>query len=381
MIRNILKPIVGLAFIVLVSCGISACASYSPAVSPSYSGPTATIADSFARQSRGQANFFILKEVDGKPVVNALSRSASASYGKGNTLSTVGESRQVEAREQSLTLLAQVYSAAPIAGMFNAGKNYSIEGVITFFPESNMSYIVKGKLDGQNPLVWLEDTDGNIRSEVIGLNAATEEGISEALLKKDIESVERTTYQHFINISPGQDLNMVTEKLGQAESVKVHPANFFSGRPEVQDHQFAGLGTIRFSKHGEELFVERVTPLVQTSIDTKSLSEQLKSEGAVFQSLAKQFYQIEDLSIEKQDLIATEIWKRRNTEDSYTEDAIAWLCKVLGKHSNPRYKMLMKEVAETSTSSKIRKYALTVSKSIPEPDSDAIEPFRADRDK
>lgn len=379
MLQKRLKSIFSSVLIVLALFGVSACVSYSPSVSPSYTGPTATIADSFARQTAGRANFFVLKEVDGKLVENALSRSAAASYGQGNTLSTVGKSRQVEVREQKLTLLAQVYSAAPIAGMFNSGKNYSVEGVINFSPESNASYTVKGKLDSQNSLVWLEDADGNIRSEIVGLKATDKEDLSELVLKENVESGEKTPYQYFIDITPGQELSMVAKKLGKAESIKIHKANFLSNRPEVQDHKYTGLGTIRFTKSGDELFVQRVVPLAQATVDAADLSQQLKSEGAVFQSLARQFYQVEDLDVEKQDLIAEEIWQRRNAEDRYTEDAIAWLCKTIGKHGNPRYKKILEEVAETSTSSKIRKYALSASESIPAPSSDATSLFRPEK--
>ncbi len=49
--------------------------------------------------------------------------------------------------------------------------------------------------------------------------------------------------------------------------------------------------------------------------------------------------------------------KNRNTEESIMTDAIAWLCRVVGKSKNSRYRTLISEVAKTTENSKIEKFA------------------------
>ncbi|WP_444997732.1 hypothetical protein [Aliikangiella sp. IMCC44359] len=62
----------------------------------------------------------------------------------------------------------------------------------------------------------------------------------------------------------------------------------------------------------------------------------------------------------------------RYVNDNYTVDALAWLCKVIIKHKNPRYKDLLKKVADEARSRKLRRYAKRALESLP---SHEVEQF------
>src|SRR5690554_4225830 len=146
---------------------IAGCASYASSLPDGYAGDVATINDSFQRQSRGKANFYYLKLIDGKPVHNSLDASASASYGKGLQLVTMGASRPVPVKPLTIHIVGQVYHSAPVGATFNAGKNYIVEGEVNFTPKKDQNYLITGSLGETYSAVWIEDINGNVVSKVI----------------------------------------------------------------------------------------------------------------------------------------------------------------------------------------------------------------------
>jgi hypothetical protein len=54
-------------------------------------------------------------------------------------------------------LEGRVGYGAPIQEIINAGTVYTVEKKITFTPESNKAYVVKGTLTADKKEVWLEE--------------------------------------------------------------------------------------------------------------------------------------------------------------------------------------------------------------------------------
>lgn len=137
---------------------VSACAT-SP-IPDGYSGPVATVRDTAMSETATRAQFFFLSEIDGNLIENGRSASKRANSGRGFNLSPQSFSRQVPAKQSTFTLKGEVEYGAPIQAMMNAGTLYKVEKKVTFTPQSNKTYVVKGVLTAQKQDVWLEDDTG-----------------------------------------------------------------------------------------------------------------------------------------------------------------------------------------------------------------------------
>lgn len=120
-------------------------------------GPRATIADSAGGGGMGGGTFFVLAEVDGKPVPNSIDASQRASRGLGANLRIVREERTVPAGRIKLKLVARNAQAAPIGELFAALRNDAVEGVIEVELRPDTRYLVTGMLDPFRREVWLEE--------------------------------------------------------------------------------------------------------------------------------------------------------------------------------------------------------------------------------
>lgn len=142
-----------------VSAMFAGCASYQP-IPADYKGPTATVTDSGRLEDGTKAQMFVLAEIDGNRIDNAIGDSARASQGKGFALTTVFTSRALPARPMKVKLVASHATAAPIQAMASqmAGTWYSTEGIVDFKPEPDGQYVVRGELKKQGSTVWIEDT-------------------------------------------------------------------------------------------------------------------------------------------------------------------------------------------------------------------------------
>ncbi len=130
-------------------------AGSSPASAPA--GSTAAITDTALGGGRSGGTFFVLAEVDGKPVRTAIENSQRASQWQGANLRLVGEERQVAAGRVKLRLVARVAHAAPIAEIFGALRNDPVAGVIEVELQPAGRYRVNGILDTYRREVWLEE--------------------------------------------------------------------------------------------------------------------------------------------------------------------------------------------------------------------------------
>jgi hypothetical protein len=137
---------------------LSACIT-SP-IPANYSGPLAVIRDTSITETANRSQFFFLAEINGEPVANGRSVSKRSNTGRGFGLSPQGYLRQVPAQQATFTLKAEVEYGAPIQAMLNAGTLYKAERKLTFTPQSQKTYVVKGTLTADKQDVWLEDDAG-----------------------------------------------------------------------------------------------------------------------------------------------------------------------------------------------------------------------------
>ncbi|MGE0115100.1 MAG: hypothetical protein AB7T07_09495 [Steroidobacteraceae bacterium] len=152
-----------------LAVGLGACATYQP-VPKDYSGPTASVKDSGFSEDGTKAQMFALVAIDGNRVPNAFTVSASASYGRGASLTAIYPARTIQARPMKVTLRGSHATGAPIHAMASqlAGTFFSVEGTVDFSPEADRQYLVKGELKKEKSSVWIEDTQtGKPVTEVV----------------------------------------------------------------------------------------------------------------------------------------------------------------------------------------------------------------------
>ena len=131
-------------------------ASGQPAASAP-TGPTASITDTTTGGGTSGGVFFVLAEVDGKPVRTAIESSQLASFGQGAYLRLVGEERPVPAGRVKLKLVGRVVQAALIGEIFSAIRNDPVTGVLDVELQPGMRYRVTGVWDTFRREVWLEE--------------------------------------------------------------------------------------------------------------------------------------------------------------------------------------------------------------------------------
>jgi len=143
---------------------LSGCASVYKPVPDGYTGPTATIEDSFKAVSNSEVEFFYVNKLDGHDIKNSRFASLSANAGRGMNLNPVPVERAVPASKPlSVLIVGRTEYGAPILALTNTV--YQIKGTIDFTPEPNKRYVVKGALAESRSSVWLEDAQ---TKQVIG---------------------------------------------------------------------------------------------------------------------------------------------------------------------------------------------------------------------
>ena len=338
-----------------------------------------TIDDSFQRQSRSKANQFYIESIDGKEVPNSLEATYESSYTRGSMLAAMGTSREVPIRQLDLHLVGTVQHSAPIGYIFGSGSNFSVEGTVTFTPKPGTKYRVTGQLSEGYSAVWIEDIFGNVASDVIEKRAPgksakieivkTEPPSTETAIKPSREAL-------FLNVSSGESVDLVVEKFGQPDEIDEFKPNFFSERTPSITYTYQGLGKIQFSaRKSIPLYVERTLPIIQNDESLETLQLQLKaSDGQTLQHLAIGWYEQGEISQAKLDLFAEKIWKEKNSQDRYTVDAAAWLCKILGKSEDPRYRLFLQKISQNKKGKKLGNYAQSSLKQLPDVEVDQFKP-------
>ena len=355
------------------------CATYSP-VPSDYQGPTARISDTYDRVSGGTAKMYYVAQVDGNPIPNALTASRTASQGQGSRLTALGMTRRVLPEPLELYLAAEVFHPAPIQYLFSTGKNYRVQGVVTFQPEPDRHYFVRGVLGDSYAAVWLEDLEGNIITTPVETFEAGDPMAAEAR-RLALEGGDRTVLdprsEFFLNLASGIGSDVVLDVLGPPATRTQRDANFLISRPATEYFVYNDLGTIRFiCVHGGHLSVERVTPIgIASDASPEVVRSQLKSaRGVTLQSLARGYHTTKETNPAVLDVLAQAIWEARASREALEVDAMAWLCKTLGQSGNPRYRWLLGEVAEVAGEQKLRRYASANLRLLPEEDVEQFEP-------
>jgi hypothetical protein len=144
------------SFAVVLVLAVSACATTNgPPSVPVDAGPTAIVKDSTHSIDRTKAEFFILYELNGKHVDNALSKTIDRNEGAGASMMLVDAERPVPAHPATFHIAGRTHYAAPVLEL--TGTVYFIEGDVLFTPEAGASYVVKGELGPEQSSVWIEN--------------------------------------------------------------------------------------------------------------------------------------------------------------------------------------------------------------------------------
>lgn len=149
---------------VVLGVTLVGCASLHDPAPNTYKGPMALVTDSGFHEDNQKAQLFLLQEVDGKTINNAIFESRRASQNRGFAVSASYTQRVVPALPMKVKLVATHFTAAPILQIASraAGTFLSVEGVVDFTPVAGGDYIVKGELKKGGSAVWIEDKATNL---------------------------------------------------------------------------------------------------------------------------------------------------------------------------------------------------------------------------
>lgn len=135
---------------------LSGCVTTQPAIDPAYSGPRANIRDTALAHSASKVDYFVVLKVGERKIENSWFRSVSANQGRGFNMEPVLLDRDIPAgQEVTLEIIGRTEYAAPILALTNAV--YQVKGTVTFMPEENHAYTLKGTLGPDYSGVWVED--------------------------------------------------------------------------------------------------------------------------------------------------------------------------------------------------------------------------------
>jgi hypothetical protein len=102
------------------------------------------------------------------------------------------------------------------------------------------------------------------------------------------------------------------------------------------------------------------------NMDLQSIVDSIKAEQyEQARELSIKILQEENQNIKTLDLLAELIWEQRGESNDILIDALAYLCQVIGKSKNPRYRLIMEVVKNESRMRKLRRYAQKSLRSIP----------------
>jgi hypothetical protein len=147
-------------FSIVLVLNMSGCTTYAPSIPANYAGPTAYLDDSTVVHSGSKADFFVVEQVDGANVDNALIRTLRGDQGRGMSMTPRFASRQLIAeRPLKVLVKARTHYAAPILAL--TGTVFQVKGTVEFTPKANAQYVVKGELGETYSAVWIEDVATN----------------------------------------------------------------------------------------------------------------------------------------------------------------------------------------------------------------------------
>ena len=120
-----------------------------------------TLRDTVSHAESNKGEFFVVLEVDGRPIKNSLDETRGATCGPGNTLHSRYIQRQLPLRSMELKIIATHLSATPSDENASkaAGTFFKISNVFPFHTEDGRSYVVTGMLQKAKTCVWIADAE------------------------------------------------------------------------------------------------------------------------------------------------------------------------------------------------------------------------------
>lgn len=148
---------------------LSGCVSFQPSIPIDYVGGRATLADSYNNHEGSTAHFYVLTKIDGRSMEDSGYRTRVNNQGRGFNMTPYMVSRDTTIEKHIFTVAGFVQFATDAQGMF--GDSMLIEKEITFKPEVNQIYTIKGELSKNGSNVWIEDKNGSkIQGELVSKN-------------------------------------------------------------------------------------------------------------------------------------------------------------------------------------------------------------------
>lgn len=148
--------------ILVVAFLVSSCATFNP-IPEGYNGPVANIEDTYSNDTGLSAHYFTLYKINGNTISSSFGATRTRYSGQGMNFDPVMVSRDVLPEQAEFTL--QAYKFFPTDAQSFFSDSMMVEKTVTFMPEENKKYYVKGKLNKEKSEVWLEDENGNVIPE------------------------------------------------------------------------------------------------------------------------------------------------------------------------------------------------------------------------
>ena len=150
---------------VLLAGFLSGCVSFKSAIPPGYTGERATISDTFSDHEGSTAHFYVVNKVNGLDIEDSGYKTRVVNHGRGFNMTPTMVSREIAVVEQNITIAGFVQFATDGQAMF--GDSMLVSGDIKFTPNVDQTYKVNGKLNKKGSEVWLENSKGEIVSEIV----------------------------------------------------------------------------------------------------------------------------------------------------------------------------------------------------------------------
>lgn len=142
-------------FIFLLAILLSGCATIHNPYPKDYAGPSAIIESSDNRIDQSTVELFYLEKINNKLIANTMGASRRATQGQGFSFTTKLIETAIPILNQTFTIVGVTAHAAPIQTLFS--DSYLVRGEITFIPEPDTRYLVKGTLSESYSAVWIEN--------------------------------------------------------------------------------------------------------------------------------------------------------------------------------------------------------------------------------
>lgn len=147
----------------LLVLALAGCATRYEPIPENYSGPRASIADTWSLDANERDQVFAVVQLDGKSIVNAVDNTRAASQGRGFQVIKRDAEREVPATHLKLKVIGTHFSSAPIAEIARraAGTFQSVEGEVDLAAAEGGRYKVTGELSKLGSCVWIAEAASN----------------------------------------------------------------------------------------------------------------------------------------------------------------------------------------------------------------------------